>query len=300
MNRLKAWLRVFFGLSRGETNGLLILLPLLCLVVFVVPAYRNWSIRQERLYTEEINVLDSLWLAWHQKDLPEERAIEAFVFNPNTASIDEFTDLGFTQYSATRIENYRKAGGKFFVKRDLLKIYGMDSSLFTQLYDFIDLPEERHFNAPRTEFEKRPDFTPQTKKPFENFNLNEADTAQLKRIYGIGNTLSVRIIKYRDRLGGFTSMNQLYEVYGLDSVVVVELASKSFIAADYLPDKIYINQATEKELAAHPYISYSLAKALTTYRFQHGNFQAVEDVRKIVLVDETLYQKIKPYLSLNP
>jgi DNA uptake protein ComE-like DNA-binding protein len=78
------------------------------------------------------------------------------------------------------------------------------------------------------------------------------------------------------------------------------LEKNYFVNPNFKPRKIVLNQATEKELSSHPYIKYPLAKAITTYRFQHGNFNALEDVKKIALVDETFYTKILPYLSLNP
>lgn len=95
-------------------------------------------------------------------------------------------------------------------------------------------------------------------------------------------------------------MDQLREVYGLDTAVVNELNRKAFVASDYQPKKIDLNAATEKELSTHPYIKYSLAKAIAAYRFQHGNFNSVEDLKKIALVDETFYNRIKSYLTLNP
>jgi competence protein ComEA len=95
-------------------------------------------------------------------------------------------------------------------------------------------------------------------------------------------------------------MNQLQEVYGLDTVVVAELNKRTFVEPTFEPKKIDLNMATEKELAAHPYISNKLAKAIAAYRFQHGNFTSLQDLTKIALVDEAFYTKIKPYLTLNP
>lgn len=95
-------------------------------------------------------------------------------------------------------------------------------------------------------------------------------------------------------------MSQLQEVYGLDSAVINELNQHTFISDNFNPIQISINSASEKELAAHPYITYALAKAIATYRFQHGRFSSVEELHKIALVDETFYTKIKPYLTLNP
>jgi competence protein ComEA len=300
MNRIKAWLRAFFGLSRRETRAFLILLPLMLITIYLIPAYRHYKANQKQDFSRETKQLDSLlaYWKWEEKKDSATQTVEytLFKFNPNTATREELIQLGFPIYLASRIDNYRSKNGRFTIKSDLLKIYGMDSILYNQLYSYIDLPADRLTN--KTEENTRKEIA--TIKVIERFDVNLADTTQLVRIYGIGTKLSQRIIKYRNQLGGFISLDQLKEVYGLDTVVIKELKQNIFIAENFQPAKISINSATEKELAAHPYIKYPLAKAIATYRFQHGNFTAIEDLKKIAHVNETFYDKIKPYLSLNP
>jgi len=300
MNRLKAWVRAFFGLSRRETQGFIILLPLLLLSVFIMPTYHLWKASQKQDFSKESKELDSLLARWtweEKKDSILKVADHAlFTFNPNTSTKEDFIRLGFSNQLASRIDNYRTKKGRFLIKSDLLKIYGMDSGLYKRVFAFINLPEERE-----TKKSALPAINETAVSlPKEKFDINQADTTQLISIYGIGSKLSQRIIKYKNQLGGFISMNQLSEVYGLDTAVINELNRKAYITTDYQPKKININSATEKELSTHPYIKYSLAKAITTYRFQHGNFNSVEDLKKIALIDETFYNKIKPYLTLNP
>lgn len=299
MNRIKAWVRAFFGLSRRETTAFLVLLPLLAVGVFVIPVYRSWQLDPNPDFTKENQTLDSL-LALLQKpensNRPDSFAIELKSLDPNLASVLELTNLGMPEYLATRIDNYRNKGGKFYVKSDLLKIYGFDSLLYITLQPYINLPETKVVakSVERTIAHTKPEI-----KPKVSFDLNLADTTQLISVYGIGSKLATRIVKYRNSLGGFLNYQQVKEVYGLDSIALVNLEKVSFIDPAFSPKLIPINTATEKELSAHPYIKYNLAKAITTYRFQHGNFQSVEELRKIALVDESFYTRIKPYLTLN-
>jgi competence protein ComEA len=300
MKRLTAWIRAFFGLSRRETQGFLILLPLMILSVFIIPTFQRWKANQKQDFSKESKKLDSLLATWtweeKQDSILQTTEPVLFTFNPNLATKDDFIRLGFSTSLANRIENYRAKKGRFNIKQDLLKIYGMDSALYNNVYAYIDLPEKRIIKKSEQTQIDRISSIP----AHEKFDLNLADTIQLIRIYGIGSKLAQRIIKYRNQLGGFISMDQLGEVYGLDTTVINEVNRKAFIDSDYQPKKIAINTATEKELSTHPYIKYSLAKAITTYRFQHGNFSSVEDLTKIALVDNTFYNRIKPYLTLNP
>ncbi|MBN8653013.1 MAG: helix-hairpin-helix domain-containing protein [Cytophagales bacterium] len=298
INRLRSWTRAFFGISTREANGLIILLPMLLVSVFIIPAYHQWQSKQPIDFSENQRKLDSLLAHWPEKkdSLQTPKRITRFAFDPNTASLAQFDSLGFPEFLAQRIHNYRSKNGKFKVKTDLLKLYGMDTAFYNQVAPYILLPDQQVAANPKKE-------TPKTvvaeSKP-EKFDLNLADSTQLTKIYGIGAKLSARIINYRNRLGGFISITQLQEVYGLDSTVINRLEKKYFIDTAFQPKRIILNQASEKELGSHPYIKYPLAKAITTYRFQHGNFNALEDVKKIALVDETFYTKILPYLSLNP
>jgi len=268
------------------------------LLIFSEPAYRFWFVRQPQDFTKERKELDSLIQTWKWDELDSAAGRisdeKLFAFNPNEVTEEKLIELGFTQPVANRITNYRLKGGKFVVKKDLLKIYGMDSVLYKGLFPFIDLPEK----IAKEEIVTRSE--PKEKPTIVKFDLNTTDTTQLIKIYGIGPKLSKRIITYRDKLGGFVSTEQLKEVYGLDTTVIHELLRKSFIENDFRPRLIDINKVTEKELNDHPYIKYKLAKAITAYRFQHGAFQAIDDLKKVALIDGITFQKIKPYLSANP
>ncbi|MGC4023549.1 MAG: helix-hairpin-helix domain-containing protein [Cyclobacteriaceae bacterium] len=258
--------------------------------------------KQPRDFSKETKRLDSVnaTMQWEKADsvLKIKTESKLFSFNPNLASRNEFIQLGFEEKVAGRIVNYRAKGGKFLVKKDLLKVYGIDSSFYLKLIPFIQLPENiASENKPSKEKETKPSV--KTSTAFQKFDLNTADSSQLIKVYGIGAKLSARIVTYREKLGGFVATVQLKEVYGLDSVVIDELKSKSFITENFQPKQININSASEKEIGAHPYIKYKVAKAIAAYRFQHGKFQNVNDLKKIALIDEAKFNKMKPYLKLD-
>jgi len=299
--RIRVWIRSFFGFSRSETNGFLILLPLMAALVFSAPVYRWWLGSLPVNVPENTKILDSLVAYWKWNKAADS-VKSLFTFDPNTASLEDLKNLGFTDRLSLRIINYRAKGGKFKIKRDLRKLYGMDSILMARLYSYIDLPEKinstgnRHYPTYAKAPADRPVVSPVR---LARFDLNLADTAQLIQLYGIGSKLSRRILTYRDRLGGFISQDQLTEVYGLDSAVINQLKKRTFIREDFRPRQINVNAADEKELRSLPYIKLHLARSIATYRFQHGDFASIEELRQIALMDASLFQKIKPYLTVK-
>jgi competence protein ComEA len=303
MNRILAWIRAFFGFSRTEANGFLILLPLCVLLVFIEPIYQAWFTSQPQLISHDKALLDSITSQWefssHSDSVntlkPERRL---FKFDPNTVKMDELMELGFEKAVVSRIVNYRSKGGRFKTKTDLKKIYGIDTALVTSLYAFITLPETNSVAKlmPETQYAK-----PDRKNAFvpTYFDINLADTSQLIQLKGIGSKLAQRIIKYREKLGGFVLESQLAEVFGLDSLAIQELNKRTFVAPSFVPRQININKASEKQLAALPYIKFPIAKAIVAYRYQHNDFTSIDELRSITILDETLFQKIKPYLTIK-
>ncbi len=300
---IKHWIKDFFGFSRAQVNGFIVLLPLVTFFIFSESLWHWWISRREIDYKADQARLDSLVASWNiEKSKDEESATERpkkpefFVFDPNRSSPSDFIALGFSQNLISRIIHYREKGGKFRIKTDLLKIYGFDSTFYHQLRPFVSLPEKTQKVEWKEKFQKKDVLT--KKVPLEKFDLNQADTSQLKKINGIGEKLSVRIIKYRDILGGFVTMSQLKEVYGLDSLVVNRLSRDAFLDKDFQPVRININTAEEKQLSAHPYL-IKVARAIIAYRFQHGKFKTLEDIRHVGSLDETTIKKITPYLKVS-
>lgn len=298
------WIRNFFGFTRNQTNGFIFLLPLITLFIFSEPIFRWWKASRPRDFSAEQAKLDSLAALWNTAEMnvlpgEDELPVTLFSFDPNKVTEEELLALGFSTGLTKRLINYRKQGGRFAIKSDLLKLYGMDSTFFRKLESYVLLPAE----IKKTEKSVKPMYAVENRtierKPDVKFNLNLADTAVLKSIYGIGEKRSLRIVTFREALGGFISLNQLYEVYGLDSMVVDNLSKATFIPDDFYPRTIKLNRANEAELSGHPYISKRMARALLTYRFQHGKFHSVDDLKKILQLDENTLQKLKPYLSFD-
>lgn len=314
---LQQRVRNFFGISAVEANGFIILLPLLIISLLLFPFYHHLfapepidHIKDKQQLMNLIAELEKNKKTITDENQPPERLLSSI--DPNTANFNDLLLLNLDTIIAARIIKYRNSGGNFTHKEDLLRIYGLNKEKYQQIQSKIALPEEpdpveTDFQVRQTEvvaateeensdhFVKENKYKPEKLQPF---NINTADSALLKKIHGIGPTLSTRIIKYRDLVGGFVDTTQYKEVYGLDNEVLEQLFQLAVIDGDFDPVKININASDKKTLAQHPYISWKVASAITAFREQHGNFTAIEKLREIKLIDAKTYDKIVPYLSL--
>lgn len=126
-------------------------------------------------------------------------------------------------------------------------------------------------------------------------DLNTTTLEALQEIRGVGPVLSERIVKYRDLLGGFSSTNQLSEVYGLPGETIDELVNHYAVRS--APTPLKINSDSAKVLARHPYISYDLAWVIINYRKQHGDIHSMDELKKIKSLDSDLLEKLRPYVE---
>lgn len=128
-------------------------------------------------------------------------------------------------------------------------------------------------------------------------DINKADTTVFMALPGIGAKLAARIVKYREALHGFYSIDQVGETYGLPDSTFKKIR-KWLVVKDTCIQKININTASLQELKT-PYINPNLANAIYQYRQQHGSYQNLQDLRKIVLVSDSLFNKVSLYLSID-
>ncbi len=133
------------------------------------------------------------------------------------------------------------------------------------------------------------------KTPIIVSDLNTADADELQKVKGIGPAFSERIIKFRSRLGGFASIDQLNEVYGLKPETIEE--TKKHFTVKSPPKRININNDSAKVLARHPYISYDLAWVILNYRKQNGNIESLDDLKEIKAIDSITLLKLRPYME---
>jgi len=131
-----------------------------------------------------------------------------------------------------------------------------------------------------------------------SIDINKADSAELRKIKGVGAVFSARIVKYRNILGGFVKTEQLIEVYGIDPERYEQIKLQVFVKNPGLR-KINLNTANFYQLKRHPYFSKAIANAILNHRKEKGLFEKVDSLKSVDLITSDLYEKIHPYLMID-
>ncbi len=306
-NQLRNSIRKYFGISMRETNGILVLIIIMIIILISPLIYNNFMYPEYSNYTLDSLKLDSLIAIFeenlkhtssrNQKDTVVKDTL--FPFNPNTISFDQMILLGFDSILAKRISKYRNNKGQFLIKKDLLKIYDFPDDLYNDIVNYILLPEVIAFKrqiGPGISDSIKNNKNEERALPIL-IDINVADTNQLMEVVGIGHILSNRIIKYRDLLGGFSNIDQLNDVYGLQGKSLENLKSVVYIDSLFTPDKIGINFSDWEEMVRHPYINSRLANDLLDLRSNKGYMNGIDQLRDIPYLNDSILKRIEPYIE---
>lgn len=295
---LKQQLRFYLGFSKAESNGTIILVGILILLILSTIIFRK---------VEEANravvygpSLDSLAAAFVVEDssvaIPSVALTE---FDPHDISSADLQNFGLSTEVARRWIKYVEAGGQFQKPEDIAKIYGIRDEEVTRLLPYVMISEQRPEAVVVVGEESPPQVQPATPLREVQIEINTADSTLLQDIYGIGPVLSRRIIRFRELLGGFVHEGQLGEVYGLDSVTFKEVLRRCYIDDQIPVNQLNINTSSPEALSRHPYITRSQGRNIVSYRNQHGNFTELRSLLRIQTLDSAWFHKVHHYLTVE-
>jgi DNA uptake protein ComE-like DNA-binding protein len=292
MNKLKS----HFRFSKQEQNGIFFLLMFIILLQLGY-FYLKHSIDEEKsplqLDVASQHELDSL-----KEKLTLKDTMPIYPFNPNYITDFKGYTLGLSVEELDRLFAFRASGNFVNSITEFQSITQVSDSVLKRISPFFKFPD---WVVSRNQGEKL--YPKQNQRisntPVEKMDLNSATANELLVINGIGEVLSARIIKFRDRLGGFLVNEQLYDVYGLEKEVADRALDKFSILNVPNISKINVNEATVGELSKLIYLQGPVPQRIIDYRNVNGNIESFEDLIKIKDFPSEKIDRIKLYLTLK-
>jgi competence ComEA-like helix-hairpin-helix protein len=292
---LKNFFNNLFTFSNKEKRGIIILVILIFLIIllkfvnvfelfnnnnsFSKSFFSNDTIA--KLETHFFSNINKPVISYSYNDIPHD-----FIINPNTATTSDWKTLGLSKKQIKTINKYIAKGGKFYKISDLKKIYGINDSIYNIISTHLYIPDDEQIKA-KNKIDKQ-----------YLIEINSADSTKLVELKGIGPVLASRIIKFRKKLGGFYSIFQLKEVYGIKPETFEKI--KDNITADTSQiKKININEAGYHELKNHPYIGNYEAQAIIAYKKIKGKINSIVELVDNKIITDSVAKKVSYYFCFN-
>ena len=271
---------VFFKFTNQQRTGIFLLFVII-IVLQLVYFYADFN-APEKVFPEKDGWMSLQTEIDSLKLIKYNEKPKVYLYNPNFISDYKGYKLGMSTQEIDRLLAFRKGNKYVNSAEEFQQVTKVSDSLLKIISPFFKFPDwiqkKNNFKVEKKEFAHKGDLK---KEKIVILNINEATHEDLIKIYGIGEALSLRILRQREILGNFVSMDQMNEIWGLSPEVIAELDSHFKVILPASFKRIAINDASLKELSQFSYFRYALAKQIVTYRSMNGNFENIEDLSKI-------------------
>ncbi len=279
----------YFKFNKRERRGvffLLLIIIVLQSIYYYVKAKPFQETPQVTVDAEIQAKVDSL------KQIRSKDTVRLFPFNPNYITDYKGYRLGLSTAELDRLFAYRKQQKFVNSAAEFQQVTQVSDSLLAVIAPYFKFPAWVQRRKATSQYKPEP-----IVKAREIQDLNTATAEALKRVSGIGEVLSQRIVKFRDRLGGFLVNAQLYDVYGLAPEVVAGTLEHFQVQNPPKVEKININTATVTELSRMLYINYTLAQQIVAYRTAKGMYTSWDELSQVENFPMEKIDRIKLYLT---
>ncbi len=291
-----------FKFTKQERSGIFFLLLIVILLqigyfLFKSIGFTNGS-ESFVVDTETQVQIDALKAKAVKKD-----TFNIFPFNPNFITDYKGYTLGMSVEEIDRLHAFRKQGKFANSAEEFQKVTQVSDSILRTISPYFKFPDwtqkDGKLSTNGTTYSRSNEKTSDTKLGKVFLDLNSATAEDLKSINGIGEKLSVRIVKFRNRLGGFLVDEQLYDVYGLEPEVVERTLKKFKVLNPPKIDKININKASADDIGKLVYLQKHVAQSIVDYRNLNGTINSFNELSNIDDFPIEKIDRIKLYLSLK-
>lgn len=288
-----------FTFNKQQRSGILLLLllivSLLCVYWFVDFSEEDTFDVSSAEIVSAKKELDSLRLIEIENRKPKK-----YPFNPNFITDFKGYTFGMANEEIDRLLQYRNEGKWINSAADFKKVTGVSDSLLAELSPYFKFPDWVTNPKPKNDSKDYKIEKGFAEKPFaQKMDLNKATEEQLQQVSGIGEALSKRIISYREKLNGFSSDIQLYEVYGLSPDVSQRTLNIFTVKTPKPIAKMDLNKASASDIATIPGVSFEMAKKIWEYRILHEKIANIQELGKIEGMTERKLRLIQLYLSID-
>ncbi|WP_370476790.1 ComEA family DNA-binding protein [Tamlana flava] len=286
-----------FTFSKEQRNGILLLFALIvilqCVYFFVDFDSEKIIVDEEALskYAKEIDSLRQVQL--------EQNTPKIFPFNPNYITDFKGSTLGMSNEEIDRLLDFRKQNKWINSVEQFQEVTKVSDSLLDAISPYFKFPDWVINSKPTS---SNPSFSyNNVPKTFaQKGDLNTATAQQLQKVNGIGEVLSKRIVKFRNKLGGgFVGDAQLQDVYGLTPEVIEKIMEQFTVQKPSPIKKIDLNTATVDQLVTIPHIDYNLANEIVEQRKLREGFQSIDELKKVKNFPSAKIKIIELYLHLE-
>ncbi|AWH74516.1 hypothetical protein DCS32_10200 [Dokdonia sp. Dokd-P16] len=286
-----------FIYDRRKRNGIFLFIAIIIActtaIIFYTPETEVLISQEEDLevlaFQKEIDSLKVIEL--------EKRKPKIFPFNPTLLTDFNGYKLGMTTEEIDRVLRFRESGKWFDSTAQFQKVSGISDSLLAVMEPYFKWPKwiEEQKKSPK----KKSRFKKKWKTEEEKGDLNSVTFEKLLAIDGVDEDVATKIIRHRDKTGGYLVDFQLYSVFGVDKILKRAILNEYTVKEKPVVTLVNVNTATASDLSTVPLLNFDLAKEIVDYRILREGVKSIEELKNLDGMTDFKYDIISLYLHID-
>ena len=227
----------------------------------------------------------------------EKRKPKIFPFNPTLLTDFNGYKFGMSTEEIDRVVRFRESGKWFDSSAQFQKISGVSDSLLAVMNPYFKWPkwlEEQKKNP-----KKKSNFKKKWKTASEKDDLNKMSYEQLLAIDEVDENIATKLLKHRNKTGGYQVDFQLYSVYGIDKSIIRAILNEYTVKEKPMVKMVNVSTANASDLATVPLLNFDLAKEIVDYRILREGIKSIEELKNLEGMTDFKYDIIKLYLHID-
>lgn len=292
----------YFFFPKNERRGAIVLVGAILAVLLLPPLFKKESETVIVTPVVAMSAAESPSFNYSNTQLNDTGKLppaKLFYFDPNTISVEGFISLGLRERTARTIINYRSKGGRFRFPDDIRKIYSLSKEEADRIVPYIKIKEDpaaaRYNPAAPNRYST---YSASPRALQGKIDVNTAESRDWRLVPGMPGDLAYRITSFRARIGGFLTLDEVKQTYGLNDSIW-KLIQPHLELKESTRPRININAANSYMMSMHPMFSKEVANAIVLFRNQNGAYASIADIKKIAFITEEMYKRLEPYISIE-
>ncbi len=225
----------------------------------------------------------------------ENRKPKIYPFNPNFITDYKGYTLGMSAEEIDRLHRFRESDKWINSITDFKRVTQVSDTLLHKISPFFKFPDWVTNPKPK----KKNGYKRTWKTNEEKRDLNTMTAGQLLSIEGVDEQSADKILKYRDKIGGFLIYKQVYDVYGVPTDVKRAILDEYTVKVVPAVTKINVNTATASDISTVPMLSFNLAMEIINYRTLREGITSIEELAQIEGMTPYKFERIRLYLKID-
>ena len=279
-----------FNFSKAEKVGVAVLSLIIVILLVVINTPKHTLVPDvfivDSSVVKYIDVSENKPFKTKEKKRSKTQSFNYSNFDPNEYTESDWQSIGFTDKQSRVIVKYKNQINGFKKDTDLAECFVISEKKFKDIKPYLRIKKQEVYHDEKNDIATK----------FDIVELNTTDQTLLETVKGIGPYFGMKIIEYRQKLGGYYQVEQLLEIYGMTQENYDQILNQVKLDTSKIK-QIHIATVKFDELKRHPYVNWKQSQVIMSLSNKTVTSEFWKTLKSSEAFSKKDIKRLKPYFK---